>query len=65
MGALAAATFAALLPAVADMERAAELGSGGGEDEDAKMQMVSARAEMPSLMYRNEHNSDPASGVNG
>ena len=34
MGALAAATFAALVPAVTDMERAAELGSGDAEDDE-------------------------------
>ncbi len=50
MGALAAATHAALVPAVADMERAAELGSGDMEDEDAnEMQMVSARGRHSNL----------------
>ena len=34
MGALAAATFAALVPAVADMERAVELRDDRGEDDE-------------------------------
>ncbi len=48
MGALAAATYAALVPAVADMERAVELRDDRGED-DEEDPVPTVRIRRPNL----------------
>ena len=47
MGALAAATYAALVPAVADMERAVELRDDRGEDDEEDAAPTPVRLPTP------------------